>query len=153
MSRGGGRTRVVITVKDHGLKDLKRSLRGLDRAIVEVGIHGEAGSDEVLKAAANELGTDTIPERSFLRSTLNENRARYVAALGRLARKVATGETTMGAGLRLFGEVIQRDVVRKIDAITDPPLAESTVEAKGSDKPLIDTGTMRRNVRYVVRLE
>ena len=31
------------------------------------------------------------------------------------------------------------------------PNAESTIKKKGSDKPLIDTGTMRQSVTYVVR--
>lgn len=32
-----------------------------------------------------------------------------------------------------------------------PPNAESTIKAKGSDKPLIDTGEMRKAITYVVR--
>lgn len=31
------------------------------------------------------------------------------------------------------------------------PNAPSTVKKKGSDKPLIDTGTMRQNVQYVIK--
>jgi hypothetical protein len=34
-----------------------------------------------------------------------------------------------------------------------PPLAESTIKAKGSDKPLQDTGKMRDAITYVVDIE
>ena len=37
-----------------------------------------------------------------------------------------------------------------IDETNSPPLAQATIDKKGSDKPLIDSGEMRKSVRSEV---
>ena len=55
--------------------------------------------------------------------------------------------------IRLF-ETVGKDVVKKVREMilngTYAALAESTVKAKGSDKPLYDTGALVRSVKYKI---
>ena len=37
-----------------------------------------------------------------------------------------------------------------ISAGIDPPNAESTIKAKGSSTPLVDDGTLRQSITYVI---
>ena len=115
---------------------------------VEVGIFQNQGEDLVQYAAANEFGTDKIPERSFLRSGIDEARRS-----GKLQRKVADlldlvirGKITPLAALVRLGIVGAEIVKKKIDAGPFTPLAPSTIRRKGSDVPLIETGRLRRNI-------
>lgn len=148
-------TRVTIKVKDHGLAELRQAMIGLHRAVVEVGIQGKQGQDLLMKASVNEFGSDDghTPERSFLRSTLHENRDKYAGALKRLARKVAKGDLTMQAGLDLFGQAVVRDVQRRIRSGIDPVNARATIAKKGSATPLIDSSQMINSIRHVVNLD
>lgn len=103
----------------------------------------------------HEFGTKRIPQRSFLRRTLDRNRVAYNAALSGAVyisitdaakqRPDVTLSNFKKLGMRIVGE-IQREIARGIP----PPLAESTIARKGSSKPLIDTGQLRRSITYVI---
>lgn len=53
--------------------------------------------------------------------------------------------------LALMGEDIAAALDQSITDFTSPPLAPSTVAAKGFEKPLIDTGDMKRAISYEVK--
>lgn len=64
-----------------------------DGASVLVGIRGEQGEDLVTYAAANEFGVpQRIEERSFLRSTVNDNEEAYLAELGKAVDNLVNPE-------------------------------------------------------------
>lgn len=101
-------------------------------------------------AAFNELGTSTSPSRPFLRTTVDENEDKIVAMGERAARELATG----GSAEQVLNKVgvfnvtlVQKTIVSGSFA----PNAPGTIRAKGSSKPLIDTGQMRQSVHYVIR--
>lgn len=148
---------VVIVDRDFGYNELIESLEDLEQSdgiAVLVGfLAADAGDDLLVYAAANEFGTEDIPERSFLRSTVDKNRAKYEASLARVAGHLADGKGARGRAereLQKLGLTAVGDVQQQIVDIKDPPNAASTIAAKGSSNPLIDTGRMRQSVSFVV---
>lgn len=103
-------------------------------------------------AAVHEFGSpdNGIPERSFMRSSIAENRQAYVA-LNRLSlRKILEGKMTFIDALNLLGNKAAGDVKMKIRNGPFEGLKQTTIDRKGSSKPLIDSGQMRQSVTYVV---
>ena len=159
---------VRIRDNDRGWSRIKRAV---DRAVktqgkvVVVGfVEGENhdGSDLSVAevAAIHEFGAEveaadgsvvTIPARSMLRGTFEENRAENVRKLRVLAQATVEGRISVDQALKVFGVDMQGQVVKRINAGITPPNAESTIQRKGSSKPLIDTGQMVQSVTYVVR--
>lgn len=101
-------------------------------------------------AMFNELGTSTSPPRPFLRMTVDDNKDKINQFVETQTKRIAQGASAeqcmkqMGA----FGVSL---VQEKIGNGTFTPNAESTIKAKGSDKPLIDTGQLRQSVHYVIK--
>ena len=103
-------------------------------------------------AMFNELGTSTSPPRPFLRMTVDENQQKINAMCEQQAKKIAKGGTAERS-LRELGVFGVSLVQEKIGNGSFTPNAPSTVKAKGSDKPLIDTGQLRQSVHYVIKGE
>ena len=144
--------------KDLGWNDLLKSLARLESDSdkgVTVGVHGKEGSDEVIKAASNEFGTETIPERSFLRSTMVEHEADIVKGLESAVSGALDNKRSFEHGLGVLGEQAVGWVKRKIIDITQPPNAPSTIAGKirrsGKEgTPLIDTGRMLQSIDWEI---
>lgn len=103
-------------------------------------------------AAANEFGVPTqgVPARPFLRQSGKQYRARWVG-LFRTAVKRAV-ERDDETGFRVLGVATVADVKAKLTSGPWEPNASLTVERKGSDRPLIDTGQLRNSIRAAVRV-
>jgi hypothetical protein len=95
----------------------------------------------------------TIPMRSFIRSTMDENAETYAQLAQTLLQRIFDGELDKWSALALMGQQIEADIKRKITTLKDPPNAPSTIKQKGSSNPLIDTGHLRASVRYVVKAD
>lgn len=94
--------------------------------------------------------TITIPERSFLRSAVDENEAKLHQAAERAIGWVASGELTLEEAFNRFGFFLETVIKQQIDHITSPPNAPLTKQLKnGGDKPLIHSGRMQNSIRYV----
>lgn len=108
------------------------------------------GVSNALKAAFNEYGVPSKgqPPRPFFRRTIADRADAWGHNLG-----VALVRTDFDAraALSLVGEGMVGDVQKGINDLVDPPLAASTIAAKGFDKPLIDKGDMLRAVTKRVR--
>ncbi len=148
-----------LTDRDLGFEKVLGQLRELGgHPAVYVGVRGQAASEKppgsdatiVEIAAFNEFGTEHIPARSFLRSTVDENRREYGEALSQ-----AITETVNGKPVRLafgkVGEAAVRDVQQKMRNLATPPNAPSTIAKKGSSNPLIDKGRLRQSIDWEVR--
>lgn len=153
---------------DKLVKQLTSDVRGMR---VKVGILSTAkprdseGGDEtptnVAVAIANEFGTRTIPERSFLRSAFAANERKYIEALASLLRARILNGTSVRGGLDLIGDIVTNDVKNGItqgDEIP-PPNAPATIKRKldltrkgalGSTRTLIDTGQLRATITHAV---
>lgn len=143
---------------DHGYKNIRKMADKLRKnPYVEVGVLGsealakdEEGVTVVEYATYNEFGTSTIPERSFIRSTIDERRNRLFGKAFILQSEVLAGKMQVSQALRLLGELVKGSIQQKITNLRTPPNAPSTVKAKGSSNPLIDTGRLNSSISYEV---
>lgn len=141
-------------------RNLRSRLEGMADKEVVVGVtrakaarqDGE-GINNAELAAVHEFGTKDgrIPERSFIRSSMTENRNAYVAAHAESLRKVVRGEMAFDKSLDLLGLRAASDVQENIRSGDFEPLAQSTIDRKGSSKPLIHTGNLRQSITHEVR--
>lgn len=119
---------------------------------VRVGFIGTAtypDSDQTVAevAHANEYGGPNRPPRPFFRGMIAKESPQWgkqIAAL--LNSPGATERSAMG----LMGQLVADQLRQSIEDLTDPPLAPSTILAKGFDKPLVDTGLMQQSITYEV---
>jgi len=167
---------------DQGYKELRRRwMNTKNSRLVAIGIFGEAASagkegigpngetiiDEeitnVLVAAAHEFGTQDgrVPERSWLRAYVDENRGKIRALIRKLTEQVLEGKLSHDQALGLIGAKTVAQIQNRIRRGLQPPLAEATKAARrGPDKkhkgprifkPLIDTGQMINSITWEVR--
>lgn len=150
---------------DRGYKDITRNLEKLkNKPYVKVGVLEKSGQHEGLGdltvadvATFHEFGTEgvngqIVPQRPFIRNTVDENTAELTRETEALRKQVIFFNLSVFKALSLLGLRIQKLIQSKI---TDgdsswPALKQSTIDAKGSDKPLIDTGQLRRSISYEV---
>lgn len=112
----------------------------------------EGGASVAEVAAFNEFGSSDTPPRPFMRQSFENHEAELKAACELVNQILAKGGTVEEALSRLgvtAKALIQAEIVNG----GFEPNAPSTIKKKGSDKPLIDSGTMRQSVTYVVRKE
>ena len=131
--------------KDKGYRSILQAMRDLDGLQVTAGVPASAGEEVVIYGAANEFGTDTIPERSYLRSTLDANRKTYGVMMAK-ALKAAMGGTPIIIAAQKVADQMAVDVKRTILSGVSPALDEATIKAKGSSQTLIDSGTLLHSI-------
>lgn len=109
----------------------------------------EDGVDLADIAMWNELGTASAPSRPFLRKSVDENEEKIISFGQFQAKRLTQGATAQDV-LTALG-VMQKGLVQEkiVDGDFEPN-APSTIKKKGSDKPLIDTGHMRRSVNFAI---
>lgn len=104
-------------------------------------------------AEAHEYGIPEIklPERSFVRRTFIEKQDKIRSFLGQAMRLVATRRIDRMRALELVGAMAAGEVKLMITSgkIT-PELAQSTIDAKGSSKPLFDTGQLTGVISFEI---
>lgn len=119
---------------------------------VEVGFIDKAtypdGTSVAAVAAFNEFGTSKSPPRPFFRNTIQKNSRKWPI---NLATALKANGCDASAALDLVGQEVQEEIQESIRSNTPPPNAESTVKAKGFDRPLIDTGHMLNSVTHNVK--
>ena len=155
---------VKVKDNDQNYKELVNTFKKLKKKkTVVVGVLGskaterKRGSDGdvtvVDVASWNEFGTDKIPARSFLRSTYEQDKAKFLGIISRLRNEIALGKMDIKKALSIVGEYAQAQVQKKITDGGDPfiPNTPTTAVKKGSTSPLIDTGQLRQSIRYEVR--
>lgn len=134
--------------KDTGWSTVLEGVRDVENIEpVTVGFYDESNAT---KAAVNEYGTDRIPERPFMRTALDANASRYFDLFQAGLSSTVDGK---GAGARLatrLGVEARNDIIESIQSGQWTPNAPSTIESKGSSKPLVDTGEMQRALTFKV---
>jgi len=139
-------------------KKLLAKVHKLDKRHVKVGILGQAaiepvdgGITMVELGTMHEFGTadGRIPERSYIRSTLNSGNDELKQICAKLASDIVNGRRNVDEALKILGEFGVAQVRGKITK-TDipPPLKPATIAAKGSSKPLVDTGALLNSISY-----
>lgn len=146
---------VSVSGNFNALKDLAKTLNELVKKDVFVGIPEEVNKsledqpsfNMASLAAVLEFGNDHIPERPFLRQTLNDNREKYVSMFVNLFKKGVEPEKIY----EQLALIAQSDVQENIVCGNWVPNNPKTIKRKGSSKPLIDTGKLRQSIKGVVR--
>lgn len=122
---------------------------------ITVGVHSDDaeqthGTGEGLTigdiATFHEFGTQTVPQRSFVRAWFDEGQAEHQQVIREELAAAADGgdldQALERIALRLEGSVKDR-----IRHNIPPPLSPATVARKGSSVALIDTGQLRNAIR------
>jgi hypothetical protein len=150
-----------VTVKDNGAKALLARAHKLAAGrVVRVGVlddapkregEGGTGSQSLLEVAAqHEFGAGRIPQRSFIRGTVEAKGAEIADLQVSLAGRVLKGKLDPDQALEQLGAKVVGMVQTRIAAGIAPALHPDTIEKKGSSTPLIDTGQLRSSITYRV---
>ncbi len=146
-----------VQVNSTGGKGISALLKRLDDGFVNVGILAGTGrhEDSALTVATigffHEFGTVTIPERSFIRSTI-QGKSKEIKAVSRAQlKKVINGSTTTEKGLGILGAFTAGLIQEKFTSNNWAPNTARTELRKGSSTPLIDTGQLRQSISYEVK--
>lgn len=111
----------------------------------------ESGLDILTVAVWNEFGTSRIPARPFISQTWEKGRDKIMKFTQQVVKQVIDGKADVKTATNMLGTKVKSMIQSTIRNGEFVPNAPSTVKKKGSDKPLIDTGTMRQSVTYEVR--
>lgn len=132
------------------IERINKSMRGDDS--VRVGLPKNSlpypdGTSVVEVGVQNEFGEPSkrIPQRSFLRSTLNENKRKYLTMFSKLSKLIVDGKETKDRALRKVGLQVQTNVRQKITDIKEPPL-----KVRKGGNPLVDTGHLRQSINFQI---
>ncbi|HEV7214159.1 MAG TPA: hypothetical protein VGP33_03465 [Chloroflexota bacterium] len=108
------------------------------------------GTSTPLVATVQEFGAPSrgIPPRPFFRTAIKTNSPKWGPKLGAVLK---AHDYDANKALSLMGEGIKGEIQQSIVDLVAPPLAPATVAAKGSTKPLIDTGHMLNSVDWEVK--
>jgi hypothetical protein len=135
----------------------RRKIAGIKSALgsgkkLKVGLlggHYPDGTSIPLVGFWNEFGTKRSPERPFMRSTLFHNK-NYKDTLEKIAKGIVAGKYNKEKAFEMLGQKVKQDIQKTIVELRYPKNAKSTVRAKRSSNPLIDTGIMRSSIDYVI---
>lgn len=136
-------------------KKFMRELEKLANLEVQVGFQSgdktyEGGADVAAVAAYNEFGSSNTPARPFMKQSFENHEDGLKKACEKVNSVLASGGTAEMA-LNQLGVYCKGLVQSEIVDGGFEPNAPSTIAAKGSSQPLIDTGTMRGSVNYVIK--
>ena len=127
----------------------------------------EGGPTIAQVAAWNEFGTYNIPERPFLRQSVDNNKAAIKAMCAAQIKAVAQGKTDADKAIRVVGAgqvgLIQHEMVND-NFVENAPITikgggmrnqksgkRLYVKGKESSTPLVDSGRMKQSVHYLVK--
>ena len=112
-------------------------------SVAEVAMWNEFGTK-------NSDGSQAIPERPFIRQSVDKYQPQIKAMCKEQLKAIAKGESADKA-LRAIGALQVGLIQNEIRSGGFTPNAPSTKERKGSSQPLINEGRMRQSVHYVVK--
>lgn len=146
-----------MTIKITGLQAVQEALaqelaKFKDSEYALVGIHESAGEHEgsdltqAEVGAYNHFGTENIPARPWLDVGVSAGVKDYLEVVKEGIEKGLTNKQIVNQiGVEAVGFVQQY-----ITDLKTPANKKSTIKKKGSDNPLIDTGSLRQSVTYTV---
>lgn len=90
-----------------------------------------------------------VPERSFIRSSFDDNHDRIIKQTERALGQVLGGQMSIDDLLDLYGEQMSTAIKKRIRDINSPALHPYTIAKKGSSNPLIDSGGLVESITWV----
>lgn len=147
--------------KISGGSDLQKALNNIASKLkkggtLQVGFMDKStdkyGMSNAAKAFFNEYGTPNadhpIPPRPFFRDMIAGKSGRWPRGI---ATQLVATNYDIQRTLEITGEVIEGQLKDSINNGAFAPLAQSTIDAKGFDKALIDTSAMVNSVTHKVK--
>lgn len=107
-----------------------------------------AAGQNLPRTEAHEI---SVPERSYIRATVDANLEKIKALKRNLAAKVLDGSTGLREALDTIGLFVKGLIQARISSGIPPALKPSTIARKGSSVPLINTGQLRASIDTEVR--
>lgn len=147
-----------VVVRDNGL--LSRIINSAKQCTARVsvgyfadqGVHGGKPSITLGNLARiHEHGTARTPKRAFVAPALAKNRDKYLKLVGGSFLPIVRGQKTTAQTWHYVGQQAVADVQSYMVQASFTPLSPKTIRAKGSSRPLIDTGQLRQSVTYKVK--
>ncbi len=145
---------------DRGWNRIRRELARMAKSFVKVGVLSNAGTEEggmslVDVAVVNEYGAPekNIPERPFIRQTLDTKSTEIAKKKADLADKVMTGKMDTRRALDDLGVWATRKIKETFTKGDFTPNAPATIKRKGSSRPLIDTGRLRQSINHETEIK
>ncbi len=92
-----------------------------------------------------------IPERAFLRRSHDEKGGDVLKQSERALGLVINGQMSLNEYMDMVGRNYATMVKTYIRDLKDPPNSPVTIEAKGSDNPLVNTGGLIESISYRVK--
>lgn len=158
-------------VKDERAK-YRRAVDALNKNTIKVGIFGQDDSKMLMIARVNEFGVKItvtpkmraylnatglhlkastkkiiIPERSFIRGSYNNNKAKIKQIVAKEANNLLTLKTTPSIYFNRVGEQMVSITKRYMTDLKDPPNHSYTLKQKGPKaNPLLSSGHLRNSV-------
>lgn len=161
-----------VTDTDRGAKAFAERIKALaaSTARVRVGVLADAPKQEHASVGAeggtaapkpvtlievagwHEFGAPdaNIPQRSFIRGTVDEKRDDIARLEAVLLENVVTGKITEDQALDQLGAKVAGMVQTRISQGIPPALAQATIDRKKSSVPLVDTGQLRSAITWQV---
>lgn len=103
------------------------------------------GKPVAMVAHEHEYGIG-VPRRPFFSKGVYSNEDKII----RLMKQDLAATNDTAHAFKMAGQLFQQAVQESITKLRTPPNSEATIEAKGSSNPLIDTGLMRRSVKWQI---
>jgi hypothetical protein len=152
---GSVSVRVITDTRLAGLDTLSRRFSQDARRVlvgVPAGKTETDGTSTAMVAAVNEFGSadGRIPERSFLRGGILGSLPDLISLNAANIQKIARGGFTVLTALNRLGSFAAGKVKAYIVAHDFVPNAPSTIARKKSDRPLVDTGSLRQSITYEI---
>ena len=141
----------VKSVKDLDNRILEAAKKAKDRR-VKIGFPAgkdttdSEGVSALFKAVVNNYGLG-VPKRPFMAVAFAQNVDKYKKFLG---AKIKEDPESIETHLDKLGAIGRSDIQKSIIDLKSPPNAQSTIDAKGSSNPLIDTGHMNQAATWEV---
>jgi hypothetical protein len=145
---------------DRGFGKILKEIRALQRKPhVKVGLIGRKKHKKSKVATIVKVGTvhefgskkRNIPQRSFIRTTFDDQKEAWFSKTKQLKSQVLSGKATVSNSLDTIGLTLETGIKTKIQKQDPswPPLSLQTIKRKKSSKKLIDTAQLKNSIRYV----
>ena len=146
---------------DLGMEKIRAQIAALAELSIKAGILEDAGSRDGVPvaeyAAWNEYGVPgteekwAIPPRPFIRGYVDDNGEKIKNIQEMLVAQVIDGKIDPDTAADKLGKNTKEGIKHYIKTSSNfTPNAPATVKRKGTNRPLVETGLLRRSVNYKV---
>ena len=141
--------------KDLGMRKIMAEFRKAKKSELVVGVLEGSKDSEGFNiaeyAAANEYGTDKIPQRPAIGTAFDENKQKYIRAMTKIVKSM--GGETFARMVTQLGLLAEKDIQKTITGRDFlPKLSEQTIKKKkGSTKTLVDSGAYVNSIKHLIR--